>query len=331
MTRKRAARLCGILAAAAAVLTAAVLPVSAAMPLGYSKHALSVVTAPGKSSKYVEFYKGGKQQSSSALTWVDDPVRGKVLSLSGENEYVQVVSDPLPLMKSTFTTWVNWTQQGEDEPVLFSMSSRITDDRLTLSLRHRDDGRGIDGVYLRFYHVDDTLIEWYNPVSDGVSYAIPENEWHHLALTVDGRYFRLYVDGRLWFEKMLIMGLVEMRANRLYFGTTGEENAPTLKAKLADVRLYDSAMSAAQVARAMETGPNPFDSSQTATAASTTLYHPTAPATTAATAAPTKAAEGPIVIGGFPLTTLLIMGGIVVVFILLSVILSRRGKRGDRQ
>ena len=83
--------------------------------------------------------------------------------------------------------------------------------------------------------------------------------------------------------------------------------------------------------RAMETGQNPFDSSQTATAASTTLYHPTAPATTAATAAPTKAAEGPIVIGGFPLTTLLIMGGIVVVFILLSVILSRRGKRGDRQ
>ena len=81
----------------------------------------------------------------------------------------------------------------------------------------------------------------------------------------------------------------------------------------------------------METGQNPFDSSQTATAASTTLYHPTAPATTAATAAPTKAAEGPNVIGGFPLTTLLIMGGIVVVFILLSVILSRRGKRGDRQ
>ena len=36
-------------------------------------------------------------------------------------------------------------------------------------------------------------------------------------------------------------------------------------------------------------------------------------------------------IGGFPLATLLIMGGIVVVFIVLSVILSCRGKRGDRQ
>ena len=32
-----------------------------------------------------------------------------------------------------------------------------------------------------------------------------------------------------------------------------------------------------------------------------------------------------------PLATLLIMGGIVVVFIVLSVILSCRGKRGDRQ
>lgn len=329
MTRKKAGGLFRLLAAGAALLTAAVLPVSAAMPLGYSKHALSVVTVPGKSSQYAEYYKDGKQQAASAMPWVEDDRRGKVLSLSGQNEYLQVTSEPLPLMKSTFTAWVNWEQQGDEEPVLFSMSSRITADRLTLSLRHTDDERGIDGVYLHFYHVDGTLIEWFNPVSDGVAYPIPENEWHHLALTVDGQYFRLYIDGRLWFEKMLIMGLVELRANRLYIGTTGEEGAPTLKAKLADVRLYDSAMTGEQVVRAMETGENPFDSSATGTAAATTLYHPTEPPTTTA-AAQTTASDGPIVIGGFPLSTLVIMGGIVLLFVALSVGLSLYRKRGDR-
>lgn len=319
------------------VVAAAILPVNALyLAPGYSDHRLSIVTKPGSSSKYLEYYKGGKEQKTSAMTWVEDEERGQVLELSGNNEYLQLISDPLPVIESTLAGWVNWQANGS-EPVLFTLYSSITDDYLTLSLRHSDTTKRVDGIYLHLWRADGEMeMEWFNPVADNISYTIPENEWHHLAFTVDGQYFRLYIDGRLWFEQMVVLHLSEMRPTRLYIGTAADlGDGGTLKARLSDVCLYDQAMTAAQVGLLMQNGENPFDSDSASTTAATTLYYPTAPSTTTAPTTATTAASagssGPIVIGGFPLSTLLIMGGIVLAVILLSVILSIHKKGGGQK
>ena len=332
--RRMLGRLCAV-TAALLVAAAAVLPANALyLAPGYTNHRLSIVTTPGSSSKYMEYYKGGKEQKAAAMNWVEDAQRGQVLELSGNNEYLQLISDPLPVIECTFAGWVNW-QATDSEPILFTVYSSITDDYLTLSLRHSDATKRIDGVYLHLWRADGEMeLEWFNPVTEDISYTIPENEWHHIALTIDGQYFRLYIDGRLWFEQMLVLRLSEMRPTRLYIGTAAElGDGGTLKARLSDVCLYDQSMTAAQVGLLMRNGENPFDADSASTTAATTLYYPTAPSTTTAptTTPTTTAPAGPIVIGGFPLSTLLLMGGVVVLVILLSVILSVHKKGGGER
>lgn len=311
-----------------------VLSVSAAMPLGYTKNSLSVVTQEGKTSKYVDYMKGGKELPHSDMPWESDNRRGQVLSLSGEGEYLRVTSEPLPLIKSSFTAWINWEDNGT-EPILFSMTSNVTKDTLTVSLHHKDGH--VDGIYFRFWHVDGSLdVEWFNPIAEGLSYAIPTGEWHHIAFTADGQRFCLYIDGKLWFEQMVILSLVEMRANRLFVGAAGDTEGPTLKGKLADVRLFDKALDADGVNTVMAGG-NPFDSKATTTTTQTeALYYPTAPQTTAIPTAPTQVGDfgepdTPAEWGGIPIWAWVLCGGIVLMSGIISSVVSRRRKGGDDQ
>lgn len=330
MCRRVLGRVAGMLCALL-LLAVSVLSVSAAMPLGYTKNRLSVITEAGKTSKYVDYMKGGKELAHKELPWVKDAARGQAVALSGEGEYLRVTSEPLPLIKSSLTAWVNWEDNGT-EPILFSMTSNVTNDTLTVSLFHND--AGIAGVYFRFWHVDGTLdVEWYNPVDLGVSYPIPQNEWHHIAFVSDGQTFYLYIDGKLWFEETVILSLVEMRANRLFIGAAGDTTDKTLKAKLADVCLFDKALDANGVKTVMAGG-NPFDSkATTSTAPTDELYYPTAPKAT--TTAPTwaggeddAAADEPAEWGGIPLWAWALCGGIVLAAGVASSLLGRR-KGGD--
>ena len=149
---------------------ATALPVSAAMPVGYSSNRLEIAAEPDESSRYMEYFKGGEEQAKEDMPWVEDTERGNVLALSGENEYLQLTSEPLPLIKSTFTAWVDWEDNGGADPVLFSMASNVTDDYITFSLHRSETDRQIDGVYFHFWHADgDMEVQWFDPVSDGRS------------------------------------------------------------------------------------------------------------------------------------------------------------------
>ncbi len=330
MCKRFCKRACGLFCALL-LLAGSVLSVSAAMPLGYTKNRLSVVTEAGKTSKYVDYIKGGKELAHKAMPFVSDAARGQALALSGEGEYLRVTSEPLPLIKSSFTAWVNWEDNGA-EPILFSMTSNVTNDTLTVSL-HRQDGK-VDGVYFRFWHVDGSLdVEWYEPAGLGLSTPIPPNEWHHIAFVCDGQTFYFYIDGKLWFEETVILSLVEMRANRLFIGAAGDTAGKTLKGKLADVCLFDKALDANGVKTVMAGG-NPFDSkATTSTAPTSELYYPTAPSST--TTAPTwddgveNEPDEPAEWGGIPLWAWALCGGIVLATGVASSLLGRRKKGGD--
>lgn len=70
-TAKRGRR-CAALAVCGALLLAGMLPVCRLRQLdGFSKGRLSIITEPGEVSDKVSFYKNGKEQGASAMTWVD--------------------------------------------------------------------------------------------------------------------------------------------------------------------------------------------------------------------------------------------------------------------
>lgn len=85
-TAKRGRR-CAALAVCGALLLAGMLPGLPAAALdGFSKGRLSIITEPGEVSDKVSFYKNGKEQGASAMTWVDGR-DGKALLLDGKTEY----------------------------------------------------------------------------------------------------------------------------------------------------------------------------------------------------------------------------------------------------
>lgn len=86
-TAKRGRRRAAALAVCGALLLAGILPGFPAAALdGFSRGRLSIVTEPEAVSNKVSFYKDGREQGTSAMTWVDGR-NGKALLLDGKTEY----------------------------------------------------------------------------------------------------------------------------------------------------------------------------------------------------------------------------------------------------
>ena len=107
-------------------------------------------------------------------------------------------------------------------------------------------GRILDVLYFGFHHGGDDAqnknMEYWKPAVPGQeTYAIPQGEWHHIAVVSDQKSLKLYIDGVLYYNRVLIMGLVEMKANKLTVGS-GIWDDPTLNALIDDVALYEFAL-----------------------------------------------------------------------------------------
>lgn len=326
----------GLALAAALLLSCAGLPAAALE--GYSGGRLSIVSEPGADSPYVHYYIGGEEKTAAEAVWSDGGRTGKAISLSGAGDTLELEYNQLQMHTMTFSGWYYWkgnsspdvSPDGLYQQRLFTLAHS---DKLWLSVmpRARDaakaDGNGyiLDGVYLSFYQGtggEETRIEKWNPALEGKeNYGLPIGEWHHVALTMDGQKIKLYIDGRLWFEEMLILGVEEMRNNMFTIGGGLWEDEPTFNGLVDDMAIYDFAMTADQIAM-LHAGVDPL-AEGAALPAETRPSLPTEPTVTTPAAEPSEPEEeGDGALFGLPGWTVALIGVLLAVFIGLSVLLS---------
>ncbi len=251
---------------------------------GYRGGRLGVISEPeALSAEDVSYYVGETRHNLSELEWVEGGHSGKALRLAGDGGYLRLSYTVTRVVGFTFSAWVN-PQGGESGQRLFTVA-RGTANYLTVSPWMCDQSKQLNGVYLRYQFggTGGKVVELGNPTAPDISYALPQGEWHHIAVTSDGKTLKLYIDGVRWFEDQVLNALAELQAYSLDIGT-GEWGDPTINALLDDVEIYNYALNETRIrelaGRAGET---------------VEPYLPTRPATTTAptTAAPTTATTVP--------------------------------------
>lgn len=335
---KRIARRLAVVWAAAVMLTLTMVSPSlgARAAAGYYYGKITVVDEPDTfSTENVTYYIGEEAASADAIEWVDGGHTGKAIRLSGNGEYLRLGYTAARPREFTFSGWINWQGAVDEQTAAGQRLFTIYRDGthyLTLSPYMQDagmtaNGGALNGIYLG-YRYGSTTVNMFNPTSGGVTYALPCNEWHHLAVVSDGRTIKLYIDGVRWLEQQVLTTMAELSGSFLKIGA-GEWGDPTLNALLDDVTLYNSAFSESRIAELAG------GSSQTP------VYIPTQPdntgdGTVSTTAAPTAAdttattvpvTQSPTILG-VPLWGIYIILGVVAVYVVLVVVLNVK-KRGQ--
>lgn len=329
-------RLTAVLATTVMLALAAVSPsLLAHAAAGYNYGKITVVDEPGTfSTENVTYYIGDESAPASSITWVDGGHSGKAIRLSGNGEYLRLGYTAARPREFTFSGWINWQgAAGEQAAVGQRLFTIYRDDThyLTFSPYMRDagmtaDGGALNGIYLG-YRYGSKAVNMFNPASGSVTYALPCNEWHHIAVVSDGHTIKLYMDGVAWFEQQVMTTMAELGGSYLKIGA-GEWGDPTLNALLDDVTLYNSAFSASRVAE--------LAGGQTQ---ATAVYIPTQPQATDPTTAvaPTVADTTPTTttpvtqsptLFGVPFWGIYIILGVIVVYVVLVVVVNvkKRGK-----
>lgn len=293
------------------VAMAALMVIVCMCPMGASaatagfedNNCLKFATEPGETSPYVTFYKDGHSQSTDAMTWVDGGVHGKALSLDGVSEYLEIGFSQLRMAEMTFSTWINF--RGSVDPAnpagaywqrLFTIHASDNKCFFTATPHavepgyYAADGGQLDGVYMEYYrgYTADEGQEYamraFTGARNGQSdFGLPQNEWHHIAVVVDGTNVKMYVDGNLILEELFVMTIVQMYASGMMIGE-GVWDDPKLNALLDDTLLFDKALTAEQVAAVMQTGDPVVIQNPAVVTTTSTFYQPTK--ATEATASP---------------------------------------------
>ena len=305
------------------------LPASAVEWYYWKDDCLSIASEPGEMlAEGIQYYRGEEEITEDDLQWVDNGYEGKALYLPGDGTFLRIDYTVARLSQFTFSAWVN--RQGDESGERLFSVARGTENYLTFSpymydsTLYREDGF-LNGVYLRYQYggANGTDLDLFNPTNEQVSYALPKNEWHHVAVTADGRTVRVYIDGVLWLEDRMLITVYELMAFSLDIGT-GEWGDPTLHALLDNVEVYRKVLNMdeiAALAHVEETAP----------------YLPTAPSTTTTTTTTTvpvtTTQSEPIrqtmseTLWGIPLWGVYTLGGILTAYVVLTVVLNLHDRK----
>ncbi|MCL2488968.1 MAG: LamG domain-containing protein [Oscillospiraceae bacterium] len=295
-----------------------------------------LVGDPAKRPAEVNYYQNGRLADWSALKWTDGPNdQGKAAVLTGDGDYIGVGGDQLKIGRMTLTGWINWqgTASNNDDDMynqrLFTLSNGEEAYITLIPFIHdpeTTDQKGeLNGLRLtcKFFGESANTFDLFEGLEPSpVSNNLPLHQWHHFAVKADTMALRLYIDGVMWFEKKFLKNISDFNADSLMIGS-GLWDEPTLNAWLADVYLYDSALSDSQI-KILASGEDPKNDG---TQAEKTTYLPTkppptttAPPETLPTATETEQIdENTGTFYGVPLFGLQIIAGVIAGFFLLSI------------
>lgn len=335
---KRMKRLASAVLALALLLGICPLSVAAATPGFESNHCLVFATEPGATSSLVTYYKDGSRQSTDAMTWVDGGVHGKALSMDG-NAYLQIGFSQLRMAEMTFTTWINFrgsldpanpagaywqrvfTIAASDNKCFFTASPHAVEPSYGAA-----DGGTLDGVFMEYYRGYDYsegqeyAMRAFTGARTGQSdFGLPQNEWHHMAVVSDGTNVRMYIDGNLIMEELFVMTIVQMYADRMMIGE-GIWDDPKLNALLDDTLLFDTALTAEQIAAVMQTGDPVAIVNSASVTTTATNYLPTTQTEAVASPNVTEVPEDkPFAPFGLPVWGFGVVMGLLAVIVILAV------------
>lgn len=184
---------------------------------------------------------GGLDETGSV--WLDDPDRGMVLSLNGENTtgaWVFLGTDVLPVMTTENDfTWMFWAnpQQAPNNDIIFG---------------NRYMTSGADFSPREFIKFTSSQFEWhFDGGGENLDYDdLLEDEWAHHAVVKAGDELSYYMDGE--FIDSSIISAAPVNSQPLYIGGQGVEN---WAGYLSDVRIYDVALDEDEVAAALTNTP----------------------------------------------------------------------------
>jgi hypothetical protein len=197
----------------------------------------------------------GTLTNMAGSEWTTGKVGG-ALDFDGTNDYVNLgsvaSSDPLALAGSAFTfaAWINPTLTGDSH-------QRIVDKSTNQS--------GADGYVLRVgtsgsdYGKFGLSVNW--NVYSTVSAEVVPDTWSHVAATGDGVNYKLYVNGAE-VSGELVLGssypLPPSSTVNMRIGNWTNDNR-NFNGSIDDLRIYDSALSAGEVAALAGSAPEPAE------------------------------------------------------------------------
>ena len=168
---------------------------------------------------------------------VDEGERGRVLRLSGTNQYV-TLPDAVANAR-TVAAWVKW-EGGGDWQRIFDFGDG-TDRYAYLTPRAGTSGR------LRFAITPD-LAHQPEQVIDGPG-PLPTVAWHHVAVTIESQRGTLYLDGQAVGSRSgAAFAPWQVMARTNYLGRSQWPD-PDFRGRLDAVRIYGRALAAAEIAQ----------------------------------------------------------------------------------
>jgi hypothetical protein len=175
-------------------------------------------------------------------TWGSDGQRSSFLTFSGNVGSYANTNVPLPIHTLTsdfsFALWAN-RAVGDTEPNAVVFGNRFA------------SATNVDASPRQFVKLTNTQFEWHMNANGNDNVDIPDlvgGEWHHHAVVKTGAQIDYYLDGALTATDTLTQAMSV--AQPLYFGGDGgaDGGGEFFNGSLDDIRVYDHALSAAEVA-----------------------------------------------------------------------------------
>jgi concanavalin A-like lectin/glucanase superfamily protein len=165
-------------------------------------------------------------------TWFDNGRFGKALSFDGTNDCLSVPNDPALQLTEEFTleAWIKSRGTGAWEPILSK------NDAYSIWL-------GEEPGHLRSYIREEDENEALAIDPNGID----ENVWAHVAVTFDGQWMRLFVNGE-FADKAWSEGAATT-ASPLSIGCSEEPHEGFFEGLIDEVRVYNRALGAGEVTR----------------------------------------------------------------------------------
>ncbi len=182
---------------------------------------------------------------------------------SNSKHYISTSTDPSTAMTNkavTMECWVNIDQitSGENDGILSFVSCQndpAPNSGASISVDNRGTGThgGIQGGFHYQLGVNTPNAGWTTTGTHGNTRTLaPLNQWIHVCATFDGRYKKVYLNGKfISYEGDFEIGdgdSIRYNSTTWSVGRQGSQDMRYFDGQIAIVRVYDSALSAAEVA-----------------------------------------------------------------------------------